>query len=134
MHDLSVEIRQIIETAKLKQIYALLTKPQTTFLKTLLHKKEAVTFKKMGLIAWRGDKDALRSLLLQRGLNRIAKSLYGRHPSLLWHVAHRLDAEKGQLLLNLCTALDHPRASSLLSEQVVELVHALKSNNPPQNL
>ncbi len=134
MHDLSVEIRQIIETAKLKQIYALLTKPQATFLKTLLHKKEAVTFKRMGLIAWRGDKDALRSLLLQRGINRIAKSLYGRHPSLLWHVVHRLDAEKGQLLLNLCTALDHPRASSLLSEQVVELVHALKSNNPPQNL
>ncbi len=134
MHDLSVEIRHIIETSKLKEIYALLTKAQTIFLKTLLHKKEAVTFKKMGLVAWNGDREALRFLLLQRGVNRIAKSLYGKHPSLLWHVAHRLDAEKGELLVTLCTALDHPRASALLGEQIAELVSALKSNNPSQNL
>jgi hypothetical protein len=134
MHDLSVEIRHIIETSKLKEIYALLTKAQTTFLKTLLHKKEAVTFKKMGLVAWDGDREALRSLLLQRGVNRISKSLYGKRHSLLWYIAHRLDTEKGQLLMELCTALDHPRASALLAEQVVELVSALKTNNPPQNL
>jgi hypothetical protein len=134
MHDLSVEIRYIIETSKLKEIYALLTKAQTAFLKTLLHKKEAVTFKKMGLIGWSGDREALRLLLLQRGINRIAKSLYGKHPSLLWHIAHRLDVEKGQLLINLCTALDHPRALAILCEQVIELVNALKSNNLSQNL
>lgn len=132
MHDLSVEIRHIIETSKLKKIYALLTKAQTTFLKTLLHKKEAVTFKKMGLVAWNADQNSLRSLLLQRGINRVAKSLYGRNPSLLWYLAHRLDAANGQLLIQLCTALDHPRASTLLGEQVVELVSALKTNNPLQ--
>jgi hypothetical protein len=132
MHDLSVEIRHIIETTKLKEIYNLLTKAQTTFLKTLLHKKEAVTFKKMGLVAWNGDREALRSLLLQRGINRIAKALYGHHP-LLWHVAHRLDSEKGQILTQLCTPLDHPRASALLAEQVSELMSALKTHNPSQN-
>ena len=132
MHDLSIEIRHVIETSKLKEIYGLLSKAQTTFLKTLLHKKEAVSFKKMGLLAWNGDREALRSMLLQRGLNRIAKSLYERSPSLLWHVAHRLDAEKGQLLIKLCTALDHPKASALLGDQVVELIGALKPNNPPQ--
>jgi hypothetical protein len=130
MHDLSVEIRHIIETAKLKEIYALLSKAQTTFLKTLLHKKEAVSFKKIGLLNWKGDREGLRSMLLQRGINRIAKALYGRSPSLLWYVAHRLDIETGQILLNLCTALDHPRASVLLADQIVELVNALKNNNP----
>lgn len=136
MHDLSVEIRHIIETSKLNEIYDLLTKAQTSFLKTLLHKKELVTFKKMGLSGWKGDREALRSMLLQRGVNRIAKSLYGHHPSLLWHVAHRLDSEKGQLLIKLCTSLDHPRASALLAEQIVELVNALKPNNhnSPPNL
>ncbi|MGC1879507.1 MAG: hypothetical protein WA678_09055 [Rhabdochlamydiaceae bacterium] len=134
MHDLSVEIRHIIETSKLKEIYGLLTKAQTTFLKTLLHKKEAVTFKKIGLAAWDGDQESLRSLLLQRGVNRIAKSLYSRHSSLLWHVAHRLDAEKGQLLIKLCTELDHPRASALLGEQVVELISALKTNNSQRKI
>lgn len=134
MHDLSIEIRHIIETSKLKEIYGLLSKAQTTFLKTLLHKRESVSFKKMGLVAWKGDSDALLSMLLQRGINRIAKALYGKSSSLLWHVAHRLDADRGQLLIKLCTALDHPRASLLLSDQVVELINALKTHNPPQNL
>ncbi len=133
MHDLSIEIRHIIETTRLKEIYAQLTKPQTTFLKTLLHKKEPVSFKKMGLSAWKGNKRSLRAMLLQRGINRIAKTLHGRNPSLIWHVAHRLDAERGQLLIKLCTSLDHPRALSLLTEQVVELVSALKQNNPSEN-
>jgi hypothetical protein len=131
MHDLSVEIRHIIETTKLKEIYNLLSKAQTTLLKTLIHKKETVTFKRMGLVAWNGDREALRSLLLQRGINRIAKALYGQHPSLLWHVAHHLDAEKGQLLTQLCTPLDHPKASFLLAEQVVELIGSFKSTNTP---
>jgi hypothetical protein len=134
MHDLSVEIRHIIETTKLKEIYALLSKAQTTFLKTLLHRKEPVSFKKMGLTNWKGDKAALQILLSQRGINRVAKALFGHHPSLLWHIAHRLDIEKGQLLIKLCTALDHPRASALLGEQVIEMIHAIKNNNPPSSL
>lgn len=135
MHDLSIEIRHIIETSKLKEIYALLTKAQITFLKTLLHRKEAVSFKRMELIRWKGDREALRYLLLQRGINRIAKSLHGHHPSLLWHIAHRLDTEKGQLLIKLCSSLDHPQAANLLAEQVVELVNILKMNhNPSENL
>jgi len=134
MHDLSVEIRHIIETSKLKEIYKTLSKPQTTFLKTLVHKKELVSFKKMGLVNWKGDTEALRTLLLQRGINRIAKALYGHSPSLLWYVAHRLDVEKGHLLINLCTALDHPQASVLLTQQVIELISALKNINPLANL
>lgn len=134
MHDLSVEIRHIIETTKLKEIYSLLSKAQVTFLKTLLHKKEPVSFKKMNLVGWKGDIEALRFLLLQRGINRIAKSLYGQNKSLLWYVAHRLDMEKGQLLGTLCTALDHPHASAIISGQVIELIHALKTSTPPQTL
>ncbi len=133
MHDLSVEIRHIIETAKIKKIYSILTKAQATFLKTLLHKKEAVTFKKMGLVNWKLDTASLRHMLTQRGLNRIAKALHRCHPSLLWHLAHRLDAEKGALLTNLCTPLDHPRAAALLTDQVSELALAIKTHNPPQS-
>lgn len=133
MHDLSVEIRHIIETSKLKKIYSVLTKAQSTFLKTLLHKKEAVSFKKMGLVNWKQDTESLRYMLMQRGLNRIAKALHQSHPSLLWHIAHRLDAEKGTILTKLCAPLDHPRAALLLSEQVVELALAIKNNNPLQS-
>jgi hypothetical protein len=134
MHDLSIEIRHVVETSKLKDIYSLLTKAQTTFLKTLLHKKEPVSFKKMGLLGWKGDREGLKSMLTQRGLNRIAKPLYEKSPSLLWYISHKMEEEKGQLLIKLCSPLDHPRAISLLTDQVLELMGALKTINPPQNL
>ncbi len=130
MHDLSVEIRHVIETSRLKEIYSLLTKPQEAFLKTLIHKKEPVAFKKMGLLSWNGDRQGLKFMLLQRGINRIAKSLYAKAPSLLWYVSRRLDSDKGQHLIKLCTPLDHPRAAALLQEQVIELMNASKTHNP----
>lgn len=126
MHDLSLEIRHIIDTTRLKSIYSHLTKAQTNFLKTLLHKKESIAFKKMQLSHWQGDDETLNAMLIQRGINRIAKALYPKHVSLLWYVAHRLDIERGELLLKLCTPLDHPKAALLLEEQVVELAQAIK--------
>jgi hypothetical protein len=127
MHDLSVEIRHIIDTAKLKRIYALLTQPQTNFLKTLLYRKEPVVFKKMELTKWDGRTEELASTLEQRGINRLAKALYNEEPSLVWYIAHRLDADRGALLQKLSTPLDHPRAASLLSEQVTDLIQSLKN-------
>ncbi|MBS0653360.1 MAG: hypothetical protein JSR39_07530 [Verrucomicrobia bacterium] len=130
MHDLSIEIRHIIDTAKLKQIYALLSKPQQAYLKTLSHKKEPVAFKKLGLASWSGDVEALKHSLFQRGVNRIAKALYGHHPSLIWYVSHHLDIEKGNALLKLCTPLDHPRAAPLLIDQVVDLSQSINTHTP----
>lgn len=130
MHDLSIEIRHIIDTSKLKQIYALLSKPQQAYLKTLSHKKEPVAFKKLGLASWSGDVEALKHSLFQRGINRIAKALYGHHPSLIWYATHHLDSEKGNALLKLCTPLDHPRAAPLLIDQVVELSQSINTHTP----
>jgi hypothetical protein len=130
MHDLSIEIRHIIETAKLKQIYAMLTKPQQAYLKTLSHKKEPVAFKRIGLSNWNGDTATLKQSLFQRGINRIAKALYGHHPSLIWYVSHHLDMERGNALLKLCTPLDHPRAAPLLIDQVVDLSQSINNHTP----
>ncbi len=124
MHDLAAEIRHIIDTTKLKQIYAHLSPAQTTFLKTLIHKKEPVTFKKMGLTKWDGRMETLATILEQRGINRIAKALFAEDPSLTWYIAHRLDIQRGSTLLKLCTALDHPQAAYLLSEQVIALIQS----------
>ncbi len=130
MHDLSIEIRHIIDTAKLKQIYALLSKPQQAYLKTLTHKKEPIAFKKLGIAIWSGDAEALKHGLFQRGINRIAKALYGHHASLIWYVSHHLDIEKGNALLKLCTPLDHPRAAPLLIDQVVDLSQSINTHTP----
>ena len=127
MHDLASEIRQIIDTIKLKRIYSLLSTAQINYLKTLIYRKEPVVFKKLELTKWDGHTETLQSALEQRGINRLAKALYNQEPSLLWYIAHRLDTDRGGALIKLCTSLDHPQAALLLAEQVAQLIHALKN-------
>lgn len=130
MYDLSGEIRHIIDTVKLKEIHAILSKPQLAFLKTLLHQKEAIAFKRMGLNNWEKDHEILHSLLEQRGINRLAKALYPCHQSLRWHIAHRLDMEKGQQLLKLATPLNHEKAYGILAEEILALVASIQEQLP----
>ncbi len=132
LRDLAGDIRQIIEKVKLKQIYAALSKEEQEFLKLLLQKKESLSFKRMELDKWDGEGETLKFLLRQRGLNRLAKALYGNHPSLIWHISRHLESSLGIALLKLCTPLEHPRAAELLTEQVVELASYLQNKKPSE--
>lgn len=120
MHDLASEIRQIIDTAKLKKIYNALSKEELQYLKTLMQHKEPITFKRISLEHWDGQPQTLRSILHQRGINRFAKALYGQHASLIWHVSHHMEMSMAMSLLHLCTKLEHPRAAAILSTQVLD--------------
>lgn len=122
LHDLAPQVKQIIDTTKLKQVYAALTPSELSLLKTLLHRKEPLSFKRMELSKWDGKKDSLRSLLHQRGINRLAKALYQNEKSLLWYTSHRLDIERGELLLKLGAPLEHARAHELLVSQIEEIL------------
>ncbi len=121
MHDLASEMRQIIEASRLKKIYEILAPEEQNYLKMLLQSQEPVVFSRMGIMNWKGDKETLRSLIQQRGINRLAKVAYGQHPSFLWYLAHRLEAEQAQLFQKLCTPLENPAVISILTNQVLEL-------------
>ena len=100
------------------------------YLKTISQKKETLSFKKMALTQWDGNPEHFKTMLHQRGINRLAKSLYGESSSLLWHLAHRLDIERANILQKLCKPLDHPQAVGVLRAQVSELIQSLKTSNP----
>jgi Mg/Co/Ni transporter MgtE len=125
LHDLALEMKQIIETARLKQIQASLTAEEQHYIKKLMQKKEPVSFKKMTLSNWKGDTEALKSALEKRGLNRLAKALYGQDPSLIWYVKHHLDTDRAETLQALCTSLDSTDASRQLVDQVVSVISHL---------
>ncbi len=127
MHDLAAQVKQIIETARLKKIYAALSSAEENFVKTLLHRKEVLLFKGMELQKWDGKKESLRKLIHQRGINRLAKALYRKEPSLLWYVSHLLDIERGELLLKYAAPLEHVRAQEILIGQVVELLSFIQT-------
>ncbi len=129
LHDLSVEIKQIIDNTKLKKIHMVLSKEKQFFLKGLTHKKEHVIFRRMELSRWNGEMDRLLSLLFQRGMNRLAKALYPEHADLVWHLAHRLDTQEAQLLYSLHKPLEHPNAYTFLSKQILEALSFLQTLN-----
>ncbi len=128
LHDLSVEMKQIIDKQKLAKIEDALSSDQLQYLKILLQSHEPVAFTQMGLHNWNGDKERLKLLIRQRGANRLAKALYGQNPSLSWYVLHRLDVEKALIVRKLSAPIDNPRAGQLLIQQVVELINYAQPN------
>ena len=133
LHDLAVEIKQIIDTMKLKKIHSVLSPEKEAYLKILSQKKEAVLFKRMELSKWDGKAETLEKVLYHRGLNRLAKALYPENPSLLWYVSHKLPWEQASSLQSLVKPLEHPKAASMLSHQLLEvipLVHKKSAKEP----
>lgn len=122
LHDLCVEVKQIIEKTKLQKINEALTTHQLNYLKILLQSPEPVAFAKMGLANWNEDPEKLKMLIRQRGANRMAKALYGQDPSLVWHVLHKLDFERAFLVKKLMSPMDNSRAIQILIAQILEYI------------
>lgn len=131
LHDLALELRYIIETAKLKLIHTAFSEEELHYLKTLMQQKEALSFKRMNLDRWDGSIEDLKSMLQQRGLNRLAKSLFGLDPNLIWHLRHRFDTEKAASLQKLSTALEHPKAATVLMQQVIDTASFIQNRKNP---
>jgi len=131
LHDLAVELKQIIDNNKLKKIYSIFPIEKQVFLKVLAHKKEPVVFKSIEMHRWDEKPESLLQILLQRGLNRLAKALYPESASFIWYIKHRMDIEEGEIFSSLFKKLGNPKAHSVLSNQVLEAVSFLQKTKPP---
>ncbi len=127
-YDVAFDLRRIIDTAQIKKIYACFTQEEVNQLKKLIHSRDPVSFKPLGLKAWDGNTSFLKKIVLQRGINRLAKAFYPENSSLKWHIVHRLDEDQGTLFVQLCTPLSIPNAVSALREQVLEALDITKAN------
>jgi len=125
MHDVAPEIKQIIDTVKLRALASALSKEQVAYAKLLAQKKEPVMFKRLGLITWDGNVDLLQALIFQRGLNRLGKALYGANPSILWYIVHRFEVKTGEELQHFTKPLEHSAAHEVLLEQLTSLISHL---------
>lgn len=134
LHDLAIEMKQIIDNTKLKMIYSTLSPSKELYLKMLTHKKEPVVFKRIEISHWDGKKETLLNLLYQRGLNRLAKAVYPEDSSFIWYVKHRMDLEEAHLFSAFLKGLDHANAYNILSRQVLEAITFLQKINPRSNI
>ena len=129
LHDLALDMKHIIETAKLKKIQAILSNEQQNYLKILFQSREPVIFAKMGLAKWMGDEESLKQLIFQRGFNRLAKAVYGQDASFLWYLIHALEIDEAHLLQKLCTPLDNSTATQALTFQIFELLSFMRHSH-----
>jgi hypothetical protein len=134
LHDLAVEMRQIIDTTQIKKIHSSLSEAKVSYLKTLCQKKEPVLFRRMELAKWDGKAESLHKVIYHRGLNRLAKALYVEHHSLIWHLCRSLPWEDATVLQNLCKPLEHPKAANLLSHQILEITPLLYQPSSKESL
>lgn len=125
LHDLSLEIKTMISSSHLIKIDSILSSSQKNYLYELKKKIEPVAFKPMGLNHWNGDELLLKKILHQRGLNRLSKALSASHPSLLWHLSHKLDMGRASVVKTLFKTLKNKKAHTVLVAQVCELLAAL---------
>jgi hypothetical protein len=129
LHDLAIEMRQIVDKRKLSLIQESLSPSEKAYLSILVQSRESVTFTRMGLLNWQGDKEVLKQLIQQRGVNRLAKALSLQNSSLVWYVVHKMDSERGLLLMKLAVPLEKSQAAEILGAQVVELISYMRSQH-----
>ncbi|NGX59666.1 MAG: hypothetical protein KR126chlam3_00822 [Chlamydiae bacterium] len=122
LHDLSFEMRQIIDTKKLKKIFTTLTKKEGEYLSTLILYREPLIFKRLFLGNWDGTKEGLHKLLQERGANRLAHTLYDASESLTWYLTHTLDMHIGNMVLKFIEKPTHAKAGEILLGQINKIL------------
>ncbi|MDN3507046.1 MAG: hypothetical protein P0S96_07450 [Simkaniaceae bacterium] len=121
LHDLSYEMRQIIDTKELKKIFAALSKKEGEYLNTLVLHREPLVFERLFLKNWDGSKENLHKLLEERGASRLGHALYSASESLTWYITHSLDMHTGNLILKNIKKSTHARAEELLFSQIQKI-------------
>ena len=132
MYDLADELKNIIEKPRLSQITTTLSEEERTLLKKLSKQKEGSRFKSMNLNKWDGSPETLKTLLRQRGINRLSKATFGLDPSFQWYLCHQLDTTSTSLYQKLHTSLENTAATKKLQEQVLSLIEIFKDQLPKE--
>lgn len=127
LYDLASEVRHIVNRDHLKNIYTCLTPKQFYYLKVCLHQKEQITSPKLGIDPSKQDCPKLKQAVHRRGLSRLGKALCGQHADFVWYLSHVLDKGRGDILLREYQPQALPKITSVLKQQVLNLMNFLKS-------
>ncbi len=122
LHDLAIELKHVIKAKLIKKVQKILTTGERDYLKKQIKVKQPLSFARLNLDGWNGDGEKLKAILHHRGFNRLAKALFGCHPSLLWHICHRLDTGRTKILRKFFTDINNDEAHNALINQTLELI------------
>lgn len=122
IHDLASDLRQIVDRNLLAKVHAALTQEHLHFLHYCLKQPLKWIPPKLNIISWDGDAQTLNLILHQRGLIRLGKALGDEHPTLQWHICHRLDTGRSSILMKVFAGKQDPAIIPYFKAQVLHLV------------
>ena len=123
LHDLSADLRQVVDKDLLSRIHQALSPDQLHFLQYCSKQPLKWVSPKLGLLAWDGSKKQLNYLLHSRGLIRLAKAIFPEHPSFKWHLMHHFDTGRAKIIQK---EFYRKQDSSLLSYFKNQVLHIAK--------
>lgn len=127
LYDLGTELKQIVQSEQIKKIQNVLSKDQKSYLKQSIYGKQQITFPRLNLDRWKGDEETLKRVLHHRGFNRLAKALFGAHPSLLWHIYRQFDTGRAKVLRRFLTDIKNEEVRLILIDQILHLIGHIQS-------
>lgn len=120
--DLAIELRHIVEKKKLSEITTLLTKEEKALIDYFSRQPVKWVPSRLALEDWDGGRDSLFHLLHHRGLIRLGKALADEEESLIWHVVHRFDIGRGQIILKWVKSESEKTLIAYFKTEVINLM------------
>ena len=127
LYDLSHDIRQIVDKARLQKLFVALTPSMQKFLKVCLVQRDWLKVPPLPLGQWDGQRAALLKMIHQRGLERLGKALSGQSEELITHISCRLDTGRGAILKKNWTEEPLETAGPALEAQLLNLIKYIKT-------
>ena len=127
MHDLSEEVRHIVDKKLLQAILLHLTSRQQKYLKACLHQKAKMAMLPLNVKDVYKDRKAFSTLLHKRGLKRFALGLCGSGQDFIWHITHTLDTGRGKIVNDACQKeTDVQKTTQMIRLEILAIIQLLK--------
>lgn len=119
LFDVVIELKKVIKGSVIKTIEKAFTSDEIVFINEIRNYLPTLAFSEIGLKSFEGDPDMLREIILERGLNRLAKALVKSSGPLLWYIFHTFDVERATILKKMMVEMKDNRTFGILEGQVI---------------
>lgn len=125
LHDLAIDIRQVVDRKQIDQVFSLLTLSERQYLHYCLQQPDRIIAPAEGIQRWLNDEKKIGLFLHLKGLLRLSAALSAQSSSLIWYLIHRLDTGRGAKLQQLSSHRLIARLNSKQIDQIVQQVYTL---------
>ncbi|MBI5274146.1 MAG: hypothetical protein HY860_03720 [Chlamydiales bacterium] len=127
LFDVAAELKHIIHSSLLKEIEKEFSDAEKNLIRQFSKRTDLLKFPPLKLQNWTGNIEEFTNVLFQRGLNRLAKGLYGSSSSLIWYIKHKLPQNHAKTIDVFLTEIKDKKIHDILLKQLNECIDIIQS-------